>query len=84
MQVELSTQDQAILERFVSSGRFSSMEEAVHECIQTIADDVVVDEEWREYANERIEAGLADLAAGRTIPAEQFLQELRTMRQKSA
>ena len=80
MAIELSPEDQVAAEAWVAEGRFSSVEEAVHVSIDVMRNQ----QEWNDYANERIEAGLADVEAGRTRSAEEVLAMLRTYQQKQA
>ena len=75
MVVELSPKDQADAEAWVAAGRFGSVEEVVHVSMQNMRDL----QEWNEYASDRIEAGLADLEAGRTIPGDEVMTRLKEL-----
>jgi putative addiction module CopG family antidote len=80
MGVELEGENLKIAEALVASGRFESVSEAVHAGLEAIHEE----EEWKDYARDRIEAGLADIEAGRTISGEDFLIWLEGQRQKRA
>ena len=77
MTVEINDETFRILQESVESGRFSTVTDALQESVQMLEASGAPDEDWMDYAHERISAGLADVAAGRTIPSEQVLAELR-------
>ena len=58
MSIELSSADQARLEQMVEIGRFETIEQAVHAGLEALFED----EQWREYAKNRIDAGIAAAA----------------------
>jgi putative addiction module CopG family antidote len=78
MSVELEEEDLKIAEALVASGRFDSVSQAVHAGLEAIH------EEWKDYARDRIEAGLADIEAGRTKPLDEVLAMLNSYNQKQA
>ncbi len=80
MTIDLNPEDQQQAEALVASGRFGSVSEALHAGLQAIQ----VEQDWQDYARERIEAGLEDLEAGRTVPIEDVLEEVRALRQQQA
>jgi antitoxin ParD1/3/4 len=80
MSIDLSPEDQKKVADLVASGRFDSAKDALHAGLEAIEEDP----EWQAYARDRIEAGLADIEAGRTIPGDDFLAWLNTQRQKQA
>ena len=80
MTIDLSPEDQQQAEVLVASGRFSSISEALHAGLQAIHEE----EEWQDYARDRIAAGLEDIEAGRTTSGDDFLSWLRTQQQKRA
>ena len=80
MSVELNPEDLKIAEALVASGRFDSVPDAVHAGLEAIHED----EEWKDYARDRIAAGLEDIEAGRTVPMEEVLEMLRAARQQKA
>ncbi len=84
MTVEISEEIFQILQNSVENGRFSTVTDALEKSVHMLGASNTLDEDWMEYAEERISAGLADVEAGRTIPAEHFLNELHRYRQKSA
>lgn len=84
MTVEISADDFDLLQELVKSGRYTSVTEALHQGVMIAATEEPVTDEYRSYLDEAIQAGLADVEAGRTIPAEEFLSELRSRRMKQA
>ena len=80
MAIELSPEDKRTAEEWVAAGRFGSVEEVVHVSMQNLRNQ----QEWNEYASERIEAGLADIEAGRTRSSEDVLAMLASFQQKQA
>jgi putative addiction module CopG family antidote len=76
MSIELSSEDREKVKAMVSSGRFSSESEALHAGVEALDEG----NEWREYAQDRIAAGLEDIEAGRVIDGEEFLTWLRSQR----
>ena len=80
MQITLRPEDQNKLEALVASGRYASLEEALHVAIE----EIVEDDNWGDYASERIEAGWADMEAGRTKSWEEVKAWLDTTTQKRA
>lgn len=84
MTIDLSPEDQQRAEALVASGQFSSVEAAVHAGLDAIHNEFQEEQTWNEYASERIAAGLDDVRAGRTIPVDDFLEELRGMQQQKA
>jgi putative addiction module CopG family antidote len=80
MPIDLSPEDQQKAEALVASGRFTSVSEALHAGLEAIQEE----EEWQDYARDRIAAGLEDLEAGRTMSGDDFLAWLQTQRQKQA
>lgn len=77
---ELTTEDRARAEALVASGRFTTVSEALHAGLDALHED----EEWQDYARDRIAAGLADIEAGRTVPVEEVLEMLRQYQQQKA
>jgi Arc/MetJ-type ribon-helix-helix transcriptional regulator len=84
MIINLSPEDQQRAEALVASGRFSSIPDALHAGLEAIQLAIVEEEEWKDYAKDRIAAGMDDVREGRTIPVEDFIEELRGMRQQKA
>jgi predicted transcriptional regulator len=59
----------------------SSVKQIALEVIEQLPDDCTWDDVMYElYVREKIERGLADLAAGRTVSHEEVLKEFREMR----
>lgn len=80
MSIELTPEDQKAAEALVASGRFTSVAEAVHAGLAAIHEEP----DWKEYASDRIEAGWADMEAGRTTPWEEVKAEMESLMQKRA
>jgi putative addiction module CopG family antidote len=80
MSITLSPEDQKKAEDLVASGRFSSINDALHAGLDALDEDP----DWQEYASDRITAGLEDIEAGRTVPLEEVLEMLRAARLKEA
>jgi antitoxin ParD1/3/4 len=80
MDIDLKPEDQQKAEALVASGRFTSVADALHAGLEAIHED----DEWQDYARDRIAAGIADLEAGRTISGDDFLAWLQTQQQKQA
>lgn len=76
MSIDLKPKDQKKVDELVSSGRFDSAADALHAGLETIEED----DEWKDYARDRITAGLEDIQAGRTVPLEEVLEMLRPAR----
>jgi Arc/MetJ-type ribon-helix-helix transcriptional regulator len=76
--VELSAEDQEKVKAMVASGRFGSEAEALYAAFEALDED----DEWKEYAQDRIAAGLEDIEAGRVRPAEEVPAMLRSYHQK--
>lgn len=80
MSITLSSEEEQKVAELVASGRFQSMEDAVHSAL----DDLFRAEAYIAYAKERIAAGLEDFKAGRTISGEQFRQGILERRKLRA
>ena len=65
MTIEISDETYRLLQERVERGHYDTLEQAL--------DDL-------EYVQERIEAGLADVTAGRVRPAEEVLAEMQALR----
>jgi len=80
MNIRLKPDTEEWLKAQVAEGRFESVEEAVE---ALVAEDRLEQERLDamdlSWAKPYIEEGLADIEAGRTIPAEQVHAELRAM-----
>ena len=62
---------------------------SVKEQVHALADQLSEEATWEEvayavYVRQSIEQGLADIAAGRTIPAEEVKQYLQQQREQRA
>ncbi len=84
MRVEISEETYHVLQHRVELGHYDSVQEAlvgsVHQAAALTSKHH--DDDYLAYVNERIEAGLADVAAGRVRPAEEVLAELRSLRSR--
>ena len=79
MNIRLKPDTEEWLKAQVAEGRFESIEDAVEALVADDRAEAALDEEDLSWAKPYIEEGLADLEAGRTIPAEQVHAELRAM-----
>jgi len=77
MNIRLEPDTEEWLKAQVAEGRFESIEDAVEALVADDRAEAALDEEDLSWAKPYIEEGLADLEAGRTIPAEQVYAELR-------
>ncbi len=80
MSITLSPEDEQKAEALVDSGRFAS----IHDAIRAGLDALHEDTDWQEYAKDRIDAGLADVEAGRTVPLQDVLDMLHAARLQKA
>lgn len=79
MNIRLKPDTEEWLKAQVAEGRFESIEDAVEMLVVDDRLQARLNEEDLSWAKPYIEEGLADLKAGRTIPAEQVHAELRAM-----
>ena len=78
MQISLKHDMEAYLKQQVAAGRFNSIDEAIDVLVR--GDEVMqaeLDADDLSWAKPQIDEGLADLAAGRVVPAEDVHAELR-------
>lgn len=80
MIAKLSPQDEDRAQRLIDAGRFDNLQEILHAGLDALEED----DEWRQYAHDRIQRGLNDIAEGRTISGEEFLAQLHKARLKQA
>ena len=77
MSIRLKPETEEWLKIQVAEGRFSSIEDAVEALVADDRAHAELDATDLSWAKPYIEEGLADLAAGRTVPAEHVYTELR-------
>jgi len=77
MHVELKPKIAAILQAQVAAGHFETIEDAVTAAVLGIGPDLDGNVGDLSWAKPYIDKGLADLEAGRVIPAEAVHAELR-------
>jgi putative addiction module CopG family antidote len=80
MSITLSSEEEQRVAELVASGRYQSMEDAVHAALN----DLFRAEAWITYAKGRIAAGIADFEAGGTVSGEQFRQNILERRKLRA
>lgn len=80
MSVQLSPKQQRWLEEQVAAGHFASLEEAVE---IAVADLMAMSDDELDWAKPLIEAGLAELERGETIPGDEALASLGAMLDRS-
>jgi len=71
--VELGEEAEAYVHSLVSSGRYATTDEVLREGVRLVRER----EAKLAALDASIERGLADAAAGRTIPAEEVFAELK-------
>ena len=76
MAVELSPEDRKTAEAFVTDGHFRSVEDVLHAGLKRLARE----EQLKALVKQKIAAGLDDIAAGRTVSREEFLNEIKERR----
>ena len=72
MNVSLTPELAAFVERQVASGRYRSASEVVRQGLRELQER----EEWKAEVREKIEEGLRSLKAGKGVPAEQVWADL--------
>ncbi len=77
MHVELKPKIAAILQAQVAAGHFDTIEDAVSAAVLGIGPDQNGDPGDLSWAKPYIDKGLADIEAGRVVPAETVHAELR-------
>ncbi len=79
MQVHLTKEHEDWLQAQVAAGRFSSLEEAVAEAINSLR----ADDEAFAWAKPLVDEGLAELDRGEAIPAEEVFTRIEaSLREK--
>jgi Arc/MetJ-type ribon-helix-helix transcriptional regulator len=81
MTVELSAEDQQLLQRLVDAGEFASLEEALHAAIEGAQNK---HDAWLEYARHSIQEGLDDVVAGRLVDGEEAMKRLKARASRTA
>jgi predicted transcriptional regulator len=78
MNIRLKPATEEWLKSQVAEGRFESLEQAVEVLVdEDRVNQAVLDRSDLSWAQPYIDKGLADLEAGRVIPAEEVFAELR-------
>ena len=77
MNIRLKPDTEEWLKAQVAEGRFNSVEDAVEALVADDRAQAELDAADLSWAKPYIEEGLADIEAGRTVPAEQVYAELR-------
>ena len=80
MPIELSPEDRKTAETFVTDGHFRSIDDVLHAGLKRLARE----EQYKALVKRKIAAGLDDIAAGRTVSREEFLNEIKERRRISA
>ncbi|MBV8835660.1 MAG: hypothetical protein JO000_03920 [Alphaproteobacteria bacterium] len=80
MNIRLKPDTEEWLKTQVAEGRFSSIEDAVEMLVvDAKLNQAILDNQDWSWAKPYIEEGLADIEAGRTIPAEEVHAEMRAL-----
>jgi predicted transcriptional regulator len=77
MNIRLKPDTEEWLKAQVAEGRFSSVEDAVEALVADDRAQAELDATDLSWAKPYIDEGLADIEAGRTVPAEQVYAKLR-------
>lgn len=72
MNVRLTPQQEAMVERLVTGGQYLTASEVVREGLRLLEQEL-----WRRDARQKIAEGLEDLKAGRTVDGETAMAEIR-------
>lgn len=75
--VHLRPDHAALAERLVASGRFDSVGDVVMHAFSLLEDEEAARDARLAKLHAHIAEGLADIEAGRTVPAEEVFAELR-------
>ena len=70
---------EALVERLVATGRYSDASEVVGTALHMLAEHEAERERMSAELWAKIDEGIADVDAGRVVPAEQVFAELRDM-----
>jgi len=76
MNVSLTPELEKFVQDTVATGRYNSASEVIRASLRRFEEE----ENWKEYAKAKIAKGLEDVAAGRIVTEEQFLEDLRQRR----
>jgi antitoxin ParD1/3/4 len=72
MNVRLTHQQAAMVERLVAGGQYLTASEVVREGLRLLEQEL-----WRRDARQKLAEGLADVEAGRTVDGETAMAEIR-------
>lgn len=72
MNVRLTPQQEAMVERLVAGGQYLTASEVVREGLRLLEQEL-----WKRDARQKIAEGLEDLKAGRTVDGETAMAEIR-------
>jgi len=78
MNVSLTPELEKFVQDTVATGRYSSASEVVRASLHKLQEE----ERWKAYAKAKIAKGLEDVAAGRVVSREDFLEEIKQRRRK--
>ena len=80
MNISLTPELEKFVADTVATGRYSSASEVVRASLRKLEEE----ERWKAYAKAKIQKGLEDIAAGRTISRDEFLAKIKDRRRKRA
>jgi antitoxin ParD1/3/4 len=80
MNVSLTPELEKFVEETVATGRYGSASEVVRAALRSLEQE----QQWITYAKRKIDAGLADMRAGRFITSDEFQAELKERKKKRA
>jgi antitoxin ParD1/3/4 len=70
--VRLTPQEQELVQRLVSDGRYATADAAIHAALRLLEQE----EAWKEDARRKIQEGLDDLKAGRVVDGDKAMEEI--------
>ncbi len=80
MNVSLTPELEKFVADTVATGRYGSASEVVRSALRILEEE----EQWKDYAREKIARGMEDARAGRFITKEQLLARLEDRKRKRA
>lgn len=72
MNISLTPELEQFIKEKVASGRYHSSSEVIREALRLLQDRELIRQEHMRALNEKIQAGLDDIAAGRVVPEADF------------
>ena len=80
MNVSLTPELEKFVEDTVATGRYGSASEVVRAALRSLEQE----QQWIAYAKAKLNAGMADMKAGRYITSDEFIANLKERKKKRA